>query len=102
MDLAALPLLSLDADPAQFSAAIGACFRGYGFAMVADHGIDFTLGIWEHDVQPGMQPSTVGLTAENIGPYSYAALRAVLEQGGPGQPVSRRPRSCPRSATLTS
>lgn len=45
----------------------------------ADHGVDFTLGIWEHNVQPGMQPSVDGLTAENIGPYSYAALKAVLQ-----------------------
>lgn len=46
----------------------------------ADHGIDFTLGIWEHDVQAdrGMRPAAVGLTPENIGPYSYAALRKVL------------------------
>ena len=44
----------------------------------AEHAIDFTLGVWEHDVQPGMKPSVAGLTKENIGPYSYAALRAVL------------------------
>lgn len=45
----------------------------------ADHGIDFTLGIWEHDIQPGMQPTVLGLTAENIGPYSGAALNRVLQ-----------------------
>jgi len=44
----------------------------------ADHGIDFTLGIWEHDVQRGMSPSVEGLTPQNIGPYSYAALKMVL------------------------
>ena len=44
----------------------------------ADHGLDFTLGIWEHDVQPGMKPTVVGLGPDNIGPYSYAALRKVL------------------------
>ncbi|MEK7403543.1 MAG: hypothetical protein AAB225_00400 [Acidobacteriota bacterium] len=43
-----------------------------------EHGIDFTLGVWEHNIQPRMTPTTVGLTRENIGPYSYAALRKVL------------------------
>ncbi len=45
----------------------------------AEHGIDFTLGIWEHNIQQGMTPTVVGLSDENIGPYSYAALRRVLE-----------------------
>lgn len=46
----------------------------------ADHGVAFTLGIWQHDVQRhrGMRPAVVGLTPANIGPYSYAALRHVL------------------------
>lgn len=44
----------------------------------ADYGIDFTLGVWEHNVQRGMTPTVVGLTPDNIGPYSYAALRKVL------------------------
>jgi hypothetical protein len=44
----------------------------------ADHGIDFTLGIWQHNVQRGMKPSVEGLTGQNIGPYSYAALKQVL------------------------
>lgn len=46
----------------------------------ADHGIDFTLGIWQHDVQRdrGQTASVEGLTPDNIGPYSYAALRQVL------------------------
>ncbi len=44
----------------------------------ADHAIDFTLGIWEHDVQKGMTPSVHGLNENNIGPYTYAALRKVL------------------------
>ncbi|MBI4889737.1 MAG: hypothetical protein HY821_03865 [Acidobacteria bacterium] len=43
-----------------------------------EYGIDFTLGVWEHDVQKGMTPSVDGLTAENLGPYSYAALKMVL------------------------
>ncbi len=49
----------------------------------ADHGIDFTLGVWEHNIQsyrkPPMIPMTEGLTRENIGPYSYAALKKVLQ-----------------------
>lgn len=44
-----------------------------------EYGVDFTLGVWEHDVQRGMTPSVEGLTPENIGPYSYAALKMVLE-----------------------
>ncbi|HEY3440938.1 MAG TPA: hypothetical protein VGK29_09310 [Paludibaculum sp.] len=44
----------------------------------AEFGVDFTLGIWEHDVQQGMTPSVEGLTADNIGPYSNAALKMVL------------------------
>ncbi|MCP5119208.1 MAG: hypothetical protein GY953_51055, partial [bacterium] len=44
----------------------------------ADHAIDFTLGVWQHDVQPRQTPTVNGLTAENTGPYSYAALKRVL------------------------
>lgn len=44
----------------------------------ADYAVDFTLGVWEHNVQPGMTPSVQGLTRENIGPYSYRALKKVL------------------------
>ena len=44
----------------------------------ADHGIDFTLGIWEHNIQRGMTPTVVGLAPHNIGPYSYAALKKIL------------------------
>jgi hypothetical protein len=44
----------------------------------ADHGIDFTLGVWEHNVQTNQKPTTTGITDENIGPYSRAALKAVL------------------------
>jgi hypothetical protein len=46
----------------------------------ADHGIDFTLGVWEHNIQTGMKPTTEGLTPENIGPYSYAALKRILAE----------------------
>lgn len=49
----------------------------------AEHGIDFTLGVWEHNIQdyrkPPMVPMTEGLTRQNIGPYSYAALKKVLQ-----------------------
>lgn len=49
----------------------------------ADHGIDFTLGIWEQNIQsfrlPPMIPMSEGLTRENIGPYTYAALKKVLQ-----------------------
>lgn len=51
-------------------------------------GIDFTLGVWEHNAwshdipdggEPAMTPMTEGLTNENIGPYSYAALKKILQ-----------------------
>jgi hypothetical protein len=45
----------------------------------AAHGIDFTLGIWEHNIQPNMKPSVDGITPENIGPYSYEALKTLLD-----------------------
>ena len=44
----------------------------------ADHGLDFTLGIWEQNARPSDVPMTEGLTRQNIGPYSAAALTAVL------------------------
>ena len=47
-----------------------------------DHGVDFTLGIWEHNIQTSphqMTPTTEGITRENIGPYSHAALKKILE-----------------------
>ncbi len=44
----------------------------------ADHGIDFTLGVWEHNIQTRMIPTTEGITRDNIGPYSHAALAAIL------------------------
>ena len=49
----------------------------------SEHGIDFTLGLWEQNIQdyrkPPMIPMTVGLTKSNIGPYTYAALKKVLQ-----------------------
>lgn len=47
----------------------------------ADHGIDFTLGVWEHNIQTTpheMTPTTEGITRDNIGPYSHAALKKIL------------------------
>jgi hypothetical protein len=46
----------------------------------AEHAVDFTLGIWEDNVQRGMTPTVVGLNAQNIGPYSYAALKRILAE----------------------
>lgn len=48
----------------------------------AGHGIDFTLGVWEHNIQTTphkMTPTTEGITRENVGPYSYAALKKILQ-----------------------
>jgi hypothetical protein len=44
-----------------------------------DHAIDFTLGIWEHNIQTNMKPTVEGITRENIGPYSQAALAQILK-----------------------
>ena len=48
-----------------------------------DHGIDFTLGLWEQNIQsyrkPPMVPMSEGLTHDNIGPYTYAALKKILQ-----------------------
>jgi len=48
-----------------------------------DHGIDFTLGLWEQNIQsyrkPPMIPMSDGLTRDNIGPYTYAALKKILQ-----------------------
>jgi hypothetical protein len=33
----------------------------------ADRGIDFTLGVWEHNIQTNMKPTVEGITRENIG-----------------------------------
>lgn len=46
----------------------------------ADHGINFTLGIWEHNIQTRMVPTVEGLTRQNIGPYSHAALKKILQK----------------------
>ncbi|GFE72464.1 MULTISPECIES: isopenicillin N synthase family oxygenase [Novosphingobium] len=43
MNLAQIPVLSLEADRADFSQRIGESFRTFGFAMVRDHGIDQAL-----------------------------------------------------------
>ncbi|WP_324699020.1 isopenicillin N synthase family dioxygenase [Novosphingobium aerophilum] len=43
MNLAQIPVLSLEGDRAEFSQHIGESFRTFGFAMVRDHGIDQAL-----------------------------------------------------------
>jgi len=45
----------------------------------ADHAVNFTLGIWQHNAQPNQAPTVQGLTPQNIGPYSQAALKRVLQ-----------------------
>jgi isopenicillin N synthase-like dioxygenase len=43
MQLEQLTVLSLADEPDRFAAAIGECFRRYGFALVTDHGLDTAL-----------------------------------------------------------
>jgi hypothetical protein len=45
----------------------------------ADHGIDFTLGLWEQNAWPTMRHMVEGVTQANVGPYVYAALKKVLQ-----------------------
>jgi hypothetical protein len=45
----------------------------------ADHGIDFTLGVWEHNAWPTQKATVEGITRQNVGPYSYAALKTILQ-----------------------
>ena len=51
----------------------------YIVRAAAAHGIDFTLGIWEHDAQDKSKSMVEGLNRQNIGPYSHAALKKILE-----------------------
>lgn len=53
MNLAQIPVLSLESDRAEFSQRIGESFRTFGFAMVRDHGIDQALidRAWELTAQ---------------------------------------------------
>lgn len=43
MDLAEIPVLSLDADRDELPRRLGESFRSFGFAMIRDHGIDLAL-----------------------------------------------------------
>lgn len=43
MDLAALPVLSLEADAGSLAADLGASSRAFGFALIKDHGLDPAL-----------------------------------------------------------
>jgi hypothetical protein len=45
----------------------------------ARHGVDFTLGIWEQNVWPTQIPTVKGVTEQNVGPYTQAALKKVLQ-----------------------
>lgn len=47
--------------------------------LAAEFGIDFTLGVWQQNVQPGMEPAVDGLSPQILGPYTYRALRKVLQ-----------------------
>jgi hypothetical protein len=41
----------------------------------AEHGIDFTLGIWEHNVQTNQKPTVIGLTNKNSAPTATPRSR---------------------------
>lgn len=47
----------------------------------AEHGVDFTLGVWQHNAWAvGQTPTVSGISEKNIGPYTYAALKKVLQE----------------------
>ena len=46
----------------------------------AEHAVDFTLGIWEEKARRGTKSPVEGLSAENLAPYSYAALKLLLAE----------------------
>ncbi|MEN6602978.1 MAG: hypothetical protein ABFD86_11240 [Bryobacteraceae bacterium] len=46
----------------------------------AEHAVDFTLGIWEEKARGGAKSAVEGLNAENLGPYSYAAMKQLLAE----------------------
>jgi hypothetical protein len=50
----------------------------YIASSAADHGVDFAFGVWQQNVQPNQLPTVAGITPENVGPYSAAALTKVL------------------------
>jgi hypothetical protein len=45
----------------------------------ADHGVEFTLGIWQQNVWPTQKATVAGITEKNLGPYTYAAIKKVLQ-----------------------
>ena len=51
----------------------------YIVSAATEHGVDFTLGIWQHNVQTNQTATVEGLTRDNIGPYSRRALEKILE-----------------------
>ena len=45
----------------------------------ADHGVEFTLGICQQNVWPTQKATVAGITEKNLGPYTYAAIKKVLQ-----------------------
>jgi hypothetical protein len=47
-------------------------------ASAASHGVDFAWGVWQQNAQPNQVATVEGITRENVGPYSAAAMSAIL------------------------
>jgi hypothetical protein len=47
-------------------------------AAAANHGVDFAFGVWQQNAQSNQVSRVEGLTRDNVGPYSEAALGAIL------------------------
>ncbi len=74
-----IPTLSLASDPARFAADIGASFETFGFAIVADHGIDPQLiaRAWQLTAEFFALPTATKLhydAAPNAGQRGYTAF----------------------------
>jgi isopenicillin N synthase-like dioxygenase len=86
MDLAEIPVLSLDKDRADLPARIGQSFRTFGFAMIRDHGIDQALidRAWELTAQFFALPVEVKqkyFIAGQGGARGYTPFRTEVAKG---------------------
>jgi isopenicillin N synthase-like dioxygenase len=86
MNLAQIPVLSLEDDRTEFSQRIGESFRTFGFAMVRDHGIDQALidRAWALTVQFFALPDDVKrayFIAGQGGARGYTPFRTEVAKG---------------------
>lgn len=86
IDLARIPVLSLEADATDLPTRLGESFRTFGFAMVRDHGIDQTLidQAWEKTQEFFALPEDVKRSyfiAGQGGARGYTPFRTEVAKG---------------------